>query len=162
VIRLTCCCHFRAGRPRSVSRLDIFPIVCDLAAPFDVRSPGYPGLILGLLGYRREISYRPRTLSPDRTALRGAGVANHGTVREIVRTVGSIGRALLADQDATQELHDLAVELSWLEAELVAGRLPAVRLESVLRIIAELEYTPWRMPSVVEDLYKIWTLLGML
>ena len=89
-------------------------------------------------------------------------MADHGTVREIVRTVGSIGRALLAHQDATQELHDLAVELSWLEAELVAGRLPAVRLKSVLRIIAELEYTPWRMPSVIEDLYKIWTLFGML
>ncbi len=89
-------------------------------------------------------------------------MAEHGTLREIVRTVGSIGRALLTHHEANQELHDLAVELRWLEAELIAGRLPVARLESVLRIIAEIEYTPWRMPSVVEDLHRIWTLLGML
>ena len=89
-------------------------------------------------------------------------MAQHGALREIVRTVGGIGRALLANQKANQELHDLAVELRWLEAELVAGRLPMVRLESVLKIIAEFEYTPWRIPTVVDDLHKIWTLLGML
>ena len=89
-------------------------------------------------------------------------MAQHGALREIVHTVGSIGRALLTHHDANQELHDLAVELRWLEAELVAGRLPMVRLESVLKIIAEFEYTPWRIPTVVDDLHKIWTLLGML
>lgn len=89
-------------------------------------------------------------------------MAQHGTFREIVRTVGSIGQALLAHQEANQELHDLAVEVRWLEAELIAGRLPMARLKSVLKIIAEFEYTPWRIPTVVEDLYKIWTLLGML
>jgi hypothetical protein len=89
-------------------------------------------------------------------------MSQHGTLREIVHTVGSIGRALLAHHEANQELHTLGVELRSLEVELVAGRLPLVRLESVLRIIAELEYTPWRVPSVVEDLHKIWTLIAML
>jgi hypothetical protein len=89
-------------------------------------------------------------------------MAEHDTFREIVHTVGNIGRALLAHQEVNQELHDLAVEVRWLEAELIAGRLPVARLESVLRIIAEIEYTPWRMPTVVEDLHKIWTLIGML
>ena len=87
---------------------------------------------------------------------------HHGTVREIIHTVGSIGRALLAHHEVNQELHDLAVELRWLEAELIAGRLPVERLETVLKVIAGFEYTPWRIPTVVEDLYKIWTLLGML
>jgi hypothetical protein len=49
-----------------------------------------------------------------------------------------------------------------LEAEFIAGNVPAARLETVLKLIAEFEYTPWRMPTVVEDLHKIWTLLGML
>jgi hypothetical protein len=89
-------------------------------------------------------------------------MAQHDTFREIVQTVGSIDRALLAHQEVNHELHDLAIEVRWLEAELVAGRLPVMRLESVLKILAEFEYTPWRMPTVVEDLYKIWTLLGML
>ena len=89
-------------------------------------------------------------------------MAHHGTVREIIRTVGGIGRALLAHQELNQELHDLAVEVKWLEAELIAGRLPVPRLEIVLKVVAELEYTPWRMPTVVEDLHKIWTLIGML
>jgi hypothetical protein len=89
-------------------------------------------------------------------------MSQHGTLREIVHTVGSIGRALLAHHEANQELHNLGVELRSLEVELVAGRLPLVRLESVLSIIAELEYTPWRVPSVVEDLHKIWTLIAML
>jgi hypothetical protein len=91
-----------------------------------------------------------------------AGMTQHGTLGEIVHTVGNIGRALLSHQEMNQDLHDLAVEVRWLEAELVAGRLPVARLDSVLRIIAEIEYTPWRIPTVVEDLYKIWTLLGML
>ena len=69
-------------------------------------------------------------------------MAHHGTLREVIHTVGSIGRALLAHQELNQELHDLAVEMRSLEAEF--------------------EYTPWRMPTVVEDLHKIWTLLGML
>jgi hypothetical protein len=89
-------------------------------------------------------------------------MAQHGTVREIAHTVGSIGRALLAHQDANRELHDLGVELRSLEADFIAGRLPVARLETVLKIIAEFEYTPWRIPTVVEDLYKMWTLLGML
>ena len=89
-------------------------------------------------------------------------MAEHGTVREIIGTVGSIGRALLAHHEANQELHDLAVELRSLEAELIAGQLPVERLETALKIIAGFEYTPWRIPTVVEDLYKIWTLLGML
>jgi hypothetical protein len=46
-----------------------------------------------------------------------------------------------------------------LEAELVAGRLPVERLETAVTIIAGFEYAPWRIPTVVEDLYKIWTLL---
>ena len=49
-----------------------------------------------------------------------------------------------------------------MEAELVAGRSPVERLETVLKIITGFEYMPWRIPTVVEDLYKIWTLLGML
>ena len=89
-------------------------------------------------------------------------MAQHDTFREILHTVGSIGRTLLAHQGVNQELHDLAVEARWLESELIAGRLPVVRLESVLRIIAEIEYTPWRIPTVVEDIHRIWTLLGML
>jgi hypothetical protein len=89
-------------------------------------------------------------------------MADHGTVREIIHTVGSIGRALLSHQDTNQELHDLAAELQSLEADFVAGRLPVARLETVLKVVAGFEYTPWRMPTVVEDLYKIWTLLGML
>ncbi|HEY2616759.1 MAG TPA: hypothetical protein VGI78_05420 [Acetobacteraceae bacterium] len=89
-------------------------------------------------------------------------MADHGPVRDIIHTVGSIGRALLSHQEPNQELHDLAVELRSLEADFVAGQLPVARLETVLKIIAGFEYTPWRMPTVVEDLYKIWTLLGML
>jgi hypothetical protein len=89
-------------------------------------------------------------------------MAHHGTLREVIHTVGSIGRALLAHQELNQELHDLAVEMRSLEAELIAGNVPAARLETVLKLIAEFEYTPWRMPTVVEDLHKIWTLLGML
>ena len=89
-------------------------------------------------------------------------MAEHGTVREIIHTVGSIGRALVSHQETNQELHDLAVELRSLEADFVAGRLPVARLETVLKVVAGFEYTPWRMPTVVEDLYKIWTLLGML
>jgi hypothetical protein len=69
---------------------------------------------------------------------------------------------LLAHQEPNQELHDLAIELKSLEAEFIAGQLPVARLETVLKIIAGFEYTPWRIPTVVEDLYKIWTLLGML
>ena len=87
---------------------------------------------------------------------------HHGTVREIIHTVGIIGRALLSHQETNQELHDLAVELRSLEADFIAGRLPVARLETVLKVVAGFEYTPWRMPTVVEDLYKIWTLLGML
>jgi hypothetical protein len=89
-------------------------------------------------------------------------MAHHGTLREVIHTVGSIGRALFAHQELNQELHDLAVEMRSLEAELIAGNVPAARLETVLKLIAEFEYTPWRMPTVVEDLHKIWTLLGML
>ena len=89
-------------------------------------------------------------------------MAPHGTVREIIHTVGSIGRALVAHHEPNQELHDLAVQLRSLEAEFIAGGLPVARLETVLKIIAQFEYTPWRIPTVVEDLYKIWTLLGML
>ena len=89
-------------------------------------------------------------------------MAEHGTVREIIHTVGSIGRALLSHQETNQELRDLGVELRSLEADFVAGRLPVARLETVLKVVAGFEYTPWRMPTVVEDLYKIWTLLGML
>jgi hypothetical protein len=89
-------------------------------------------------------------------------MAQHGTVREIIHTVGNIGRALVTHHGSNQELHDLAAELRSLEAELVAGRIPVARLETVLKIIAGLEYTPWRIPTVVEDLYKVWTLLGML
>jgi hypothetical protein len=89
-------------------------------------------------------------------------MAHHGTLREVIHTVGSIGRALLAHQELNQELHDLAVEMRSLEAEFIAGNVPAARLETVLKLIAEFEYTPWRMPTVVEDLHKIWTLLGML
>jgi hypothetical protein len=69
---------------------------------------------------------------------------------------------LLAHQELNQELQDLAVELKSLETEFIAGQLPVARLETVLKIIAGFEYTPWRIPTVVEDLYKIWTLLGML
>jgi hypothetical protein len=89
-------------------------------------------------------------------------MAQHGAVREIRHAVGSIGRALLAHEDLNQELHDLAVELRSLEADFVAGRLPVARLETVLKVIAEFEYTPWRIPTVVEDLHRIWSLLGML
>jgi hypothetical protein len=89
-------------------------------------------------------------------------MAHHGALREVIHTVGSIGRALLAHQELNQELHDLAVEMRSLEAEFIAGNVPAARLETVLKLIAEFEYTPWRMPTVVEDLHKIWTLLGML
>jgi hypothetical protein len=89
-------------------------------------------------------------------------MTHHGTLREVIHTVGSIGRALLAHQELNQELHDLSVELRSLEAELIAGQLPAARLATVLKVIAEFEYTPWRMPTVVEDLHKVWTLLGML
>jgi hypothetical protein len=65
-------------------------------------------------------------------------------------------------QELNKELHDLAVELSSLEVEFIAGGLPVARLETALKIIAEFEYTPRRIPTVVEDLYKIWTLIGML
>jgi hypothetical protein len=89
-------------------------------------------------------------------------MARHDAIRDIVRTVGSISRALLAHQGPNQELHDLAVELRLLEVEFVAGQLPIARLERALKVIAEFEYTPWRIPTVVEDLYNIWSLIGML
>ena len=73
-------------------------------------------------------------MRPDRAALR-----SHEALREIIRTVGSIGHALLAHQDLNQELHDLAVELRSLEVEFIAGGLPVARLETVLKTIAGFE-----------------------
>jgi hypothetical protein len=55
-------------------------------------------------------------------------MAQHDTFREIVHTVGRIGRALLAHQEGNQELHDLAVEVRWLEAEIDAPREKLARV----------------------------------
>jgi hypothetical protein len=89
-------------------------------------------------------------------------MAHHDAVRDVIRTVGSISRALLAHQGLNQELYDLGVERRSLEVEFIAGQLPVARFESALKVIAEFEYTPWRIPTVVEDLYKIWSVIGML
>jgi hypothetical protein len=89
-------------------------------------------------------------------------MARHDALRDLVHTVGSIRRALFAHQELNHELHDLAVELRALEVAFIAGDLPVAKLEMALKIIAGFEYTPWRIPTVVEDLYKIWTLIGML
>lgn len=57
-------------------------------------------------------------------------------------------------------MQELAVRMRSVEAELVAGQLPVARLETVLKIIAEFEYTPWRIPAIVKDTLR--DLLGML
>src|SRR5271165_6254710 len=60
-----------------------------------------------LSGVRPMIETMPIARDPP-PARCEAEMADHGTVREIIHTVGSIGRALLSHQETNQELHDLA------------------------------------------------------
>jgi hypothetical protein len=84
------------------------------------------------------------------------------TVEELKERIRSVVEALRNHENPTAEIHDVVTELSEIERQLLAGRLPTTSLRAVLSIVAQFEYTPWRIPTVVEDLYKIWTLLGML
>ncbi|HSU06877.1 MAG TPA: hypothetical protein VLI93_15025 [Acetobacteraceae bacterium] len=84
------------------------------------------------------------------------------TSSELVQRIRSVLRALREHHSPNAEIHDVIAELSNVERQLVNGLLPMVPLRSVLGVIAQFEYTPWRLATVVEDLHKIWSLLAML
>lgn len=89
-----------------------------------------------------------------------AQIPDHVTAGALLHSVGRIGRAFAAHRSASQEVYDLALELESLEAELKAGAVPRLKLAATLRSLAELEYTPWRVATVVEELHGVWSLLG--
>ena len=84
------------------------------------------------------------------------------TIDALVETIRSVLDALREHKNPTAEIHEVVAELTQIERQFVDGLLPITPLRSVLGIIAQFEYTPWRLATVVEDLYKIWSLLGML
>jgi hypothetical protein len=84
------------------------------------------------------------------------------TIEELKGTIRSVLEALRNHENPTSEIHEIVTELSEIERQFLDGLLPTTPLRAVLSIIAQFEYTPWRIRTVVEDLHKIWTLLGML
>ncbi len=84
------------------------------------------------------------------------------TLDELRETLRSVRTALHNHENPTPEIHEVITELGQIERQLLDGLLPTKPLRAALSIIAQFEYTPWRVPTVVEDLHKIWTLLGML
>jgi len=100
---------------------------------------------------------RSRSFGPWEDVLLARGAA----IEDLQHTIGNISRALFAHQELNRELHDFAVEFESVASPFIAGDLSVAGLETVLKVIAELEYTPWRIPTVVEDLYKVWPLIRM-
>jgi hypothetical protein len=88
-------------------------------------------------------------------------LARGAAIEDLKHTIRNISRVLFAHQELNQELHDLAVEFESVASPFIGGNLSVAGLETVLKVIAELEYTPWRIPTVVEDLYKVWPLIRM-
>jgi hypothetical protein len=84
------------------------------------------------------------------------------TLEELRETIRSIRAALRNHENPTSEILEVITELNQIERQFLDGLLPTTPLRAVLSIIAQFEYTPWRIPTVVEDLHKIWTLIGML
>ena len=84
------------------------------------------------------------------------------TVEQLKETVGSVMEALRNHENPTEEILEVVTELSQIERQFLDGLLPTTPLRTVLSVIAQFEYTPWRIPTVVEDLHKIWSLLGLL
>jgi len=84
------------------------------------------------------------------------------TLEELKETIRSVREALRNHENPTPEILEVVTELSQIERQFLDGLLPTTPLRAVLSIIAQFEYTPWRIPTVVEDLHTIWSLLGML
>jgi hypothetical protein len=84
------------------------------------------------------------------------------TSGELLEGIRSVLRALREHKNPNAEIHDLIAELSQMERQITDGLLPVTPLRSLLGIISQLEYTPWRLATVVEDLHKIWSLLSMM
>jgi hypothetical protein len=84
------------------------------------------------------------------------------TIEELNEKIRSVLEALRNHEAPTSEIHEVVTELAQIERQFVGGLLPTMPLRAVLSIISQFEYTPWRIPTVVEDLHKIWILLGML
>jgi hypothetical protein len=84
------------------------------------------------------------------------------TVEQLKEKIRSVLQALRNHENPTSEIHEVVTELAEIERQFLDGRLPMMPLRAVLSVIAQFEYTPWRIPMVVEDLHKIWILLGML
>jgi hypothetical protein len=83
-------------------------------------------------------------------------------IEELRGRIHSVLEALRNHKNPTPEIHEVINKLSQIERQSLDGVLPSTTLRAVLSIIAQFEYTPWRIATVVEDLYKIWSLLGML
>jgi uracil phosphoribosyltransferase len=84
------------------------------------------------------------------------------TIEELKEKIRSVLEALRNHHTPTPEIHEVVAELGQIEMQFLDGHLPVTPLRVVLGVIAQFEYTPWRIPTVVEDLHKIWSLLGML
>ena len=84
------------------------------------------------------------------------------TIEELKERIRSVREALRNHENPTSEIRGVVTELSQIERQFLDGVLPTTPLRAVLSIIAQFEYTPWRIATVVEDLHKIWSLLGML
>jgi hypothetical protein len=84
------------------------------------------------------------------------------TLEELQKTIRSILTALRNHENPTEEIREVVAELAQIEEQFLSGPLPTTPLRVVLSIIAQFEYTPWRLATVVEDLHKIWSLIGML
>lgn len=87
---------------------------------------------------------------------------HQATTEELKETIRSVLEALRNHENPTSEIQEVVKELGQIERQFLDGFLPMMPLRAVLSVIAQFEYTPWRIPTVVEDLHKIWSLLGML
>lgn len=87
---------------------------------------------------------------------------HHQTIQELRTTLRGVLGALRDHKNPTAEIHEVAAELSQIEQQVAAGLLPLASLRAALSIVAQFEYTPWRVPTMVEDVHKIWMLVGML
>ena len=81
---------------------------------------------------------------------------------ELLERIRSVLTALRGHRNPSAEIHEVIAELSQVERQLMDGMLPITPLRSVLAIIAQFEYTSWRLATVVDDLHRIWSLLTML
>ncbi|MGH7152586.1 MAG: hypothetical protein ACREF3_01555 [Acetobacteraceae bacterium] len=86
----------------------------------------------------------------------------HVTIHELGMTLRGVLGALRDHKNPTPEIHEVAAELSQIEQQIAAGLLPLASLRAALSVVAQFEYTPWRVPTMVEDVHKIWALIAML